>query len=65
MNHDHQYENVAILPKTNILDEHEREPKPVPDPRRFEATNPPRMPTIDKMRDKKNEVKITLNKISD
>lgn len=57
MNHDHQYENVAILPKTNILDEIERQPEPMPNPRKFDVTNPPRMFTMEKM----YEVKISLN----
>lgn len=61
MNHDHQYENVAFLPKANILDEIKREPEPVFGHKKIDATNRPRMHTLDKVTDKKNEVKINLN----
>lgn len=37
MNRDHQYENEAILPKTNIVDEIKEEPEIATDPKKFEV----------------------------
>lgn len=58
-NRDYQFENVPILPKINVIDKDIEQFQPAPDTGKYEAQNPPPMPSTNEFTDEPVEVSVS------